>query len=251
VFDADTYYGLVMCCADGPTAEIRAQAHYLLATEQTARLRASTRDYEHSGTHPAFRDLALTSEGLRGGPDAGRYYAFHENGIIGGSVPRTPAGGYDLILAAATLLAAPLLSATLATYGISKYTSERRFLRRGDVAPGAAFGMDPLFDRPVAADITLPPGTWHIQFDGQAWSRSTDASPNVSIDVCLDGTPDSTHTVVRDSASIATPADRVVVPVTFTIDETIIIAAPAVLTLENSGASNERARGILRLFDEA
>ncbi len=249
MFDPALYRDLLVICADmdgqveGAT-EItwRSYAHFLLAGEQAARLRGTTRNWNRpNNQHPAFIANAEGAE-RRGGPNIARYFAFHENGVWGVSTPREPATGYEATLSTAALLGGIISAFVRSIMGNDWVDAERRHLRRGGVAPNGEYVLDPIVDRLTAPEITLSAGTWRVQFAGKGWSRDDTDPTTVSWSLALDGTPVATNAISRDSGDVTEF-------VTFSTEDDIVVASPAVLTLVNGGSAEQQLHGILRFWE--
>lgn len=261
---ATTYSDLLVVALDAPDVppplvgtvppanRDRAAAHRLLATEQVARLRASSRDWDHpSNGHPAFNAI------FQGGVEPARYFFGHPDGAWGISTPRTPDTGYDATLAAVLAEATPLIASVRAALGNAAFDAQR-FELYSEAAPGGAFFLDPLLALPTAS-IVLGAGTWRIQVTGHTslangeaaafWSRAAANPETVSFGLALNGVVQVTHSIARGAPQGTDPVQTV--PVTFLTSDDLVLATSKTFTLVNTGTSSEYARGLVRIWQVA
>jgi hypothetical protein len=241
---------LLIVCADAPALADRVSAHSLLARDMCATIRGALRDASHDPSHPAFRDLA---EGAHGGPNAAQWYFTHPTGLAGGTITRGPlnpqASPQSLApeFAAINAAAPPLISSVKTAMTTARFNAARRRLRGIPAAAAANFQLDWLLSWPTSQDITLAAGTWHVEFKGIGWTRNTAPGCDVTLSFVLNGgAPFATHSVARPVA----PAGEAEVDQisTFDVADTVVVGSDSILTVNNSGAFEERLLGILRFY---
>jgi hypothetical protein len=234
IFETDILPPLVAITADAPVAADRSTGNQLLAREQCARLRDSTRDQERGlFANECFADLA---KGVHapGGIDAALRYGLGRNQSAG-SVPRVPAGGYSAVLAEVTAEATSLINAVEAAMG-SPWLAAERFTFNGYAHAGSAFKHAALLHPLDSPDIELDSaGVWRVQVHAKL--RSYSPTPGVSVGFSL--VVSGTGTVATYSQSRADVDDDGDELVGFDTSDDITVAGARTLTVVNSSANDE------------
>jgi hypothetical protein len=275
MFDDQTLHDLCVICAD-MQASFRAQqaeAHRILCAEMVARLRDSHLDFEHvaptgSLEHPAFIDYARLSS-LKGGVRAAEFYFYHRDGIVGGSVPRTPDRGYAAAFLALSDEATSLI-ADMRGFGDvagppgNDWIDARRFRLLSVAAPGFAFPVQELFTystvtqtniwngAPVSSQVRAASIVVNADIDVgiTALARVQSSTPGVVIgfNMKLDGVTFFSETDTRSSPGDGSDIDVVT---EFDTSGGGDVIGTQTITIVNASSAPQWLDGIVRLIPPA
>lgn len=236
------FHDLLVLCADGSTDRYLLAAENRWTTERIEADRALTRDaitrIEASGwSYSGVSAEELLSRATGGHQRASRHFYYappHDapsGHFVNGSRSRATPGSTHR--GGATRLVP---------------ATRRRVIRNDSAAPAGTYILD-TFDEYPSASFLVAAGSYTVQFEGSAWSRSGDAGVSVSLSIAVDGDVLATYAINRDEPAHAdTDGKRRTVPVLFDTSSPLNLAALSTITLVNSGAHDQRVDGILRVI---
>jgi hypothetical protein len=162
------------------------------------------------------------------------------------AAPHDPSGDYAGILQGLLSQANDLI-ASVRLFDGDPYVDAIRFRIRSSAVPGEEFDTQPIFiDSTTPAVVTLPNGTWRVQFAGNVRSEATAPGAIIGFSIALGGVTEANQLIGRVAAS---DGDEIDVVMRFkTTNDLLVVSGPTVLTIGNTTSSTESLDGLVRCF---